>query len=130
VQYQGYGGGRGLAHQEVLFGLAGFAHLVMDTRGQGSTWSPGDTLDPDDPGDPSHPGFMTRGILDPARYYYRRLFTDAVRAIEAVRSHPDVDPSRVAISGGSQGGGMALAAAALSDDLVGACRSCATSLGP
>jgi cephalosporin-C deacetylase len=118
VQYQGYGGGRGLAHQEVLFGIAGFAHLMMDTRGQGSAWSPGHTPDPDDGGDPAHPGFMTRGILDPAGYYYRRVFTDAVRAVEVVRSHPGVDPARVAVSGGSQGGGIALAVAALADDLA------------
>ena len=32
-----------------------------------------------------HPGFMTRGILDPPTYYYRRLITDAVRAVDAVQ---------------------------------------------
>src|SRR5690606_29479041 len=36
VQYIGYGGGRGLAHEQVLWAAAGFAQLVMDTRGQGS----------------------------------------------------------------------------------------------
>ena len=41
------------------------------------------------------------------------------RAVEAVRSHPEVDPARVAISGGSQGGGIALAAASSIDDLGG-----------
>ena len=91
----------------------------MDTRGQGSTWSVGDTADPDD-GAPAHPGFMTRGILDPDTYYYRRVFTDAVRAVEAVRSHPAVDATRVAVTGGSQGGGIAIAAAALVPDLAGA----------
>jgi cephalosporin-C deacetylase len=92
----------------------------MDTRGQGSTWSVGDTPDPDPNGGPAHPGFMTRGILDPATYYFRRVITDAVRAIEAVRSHPDIDPGRVAVTGGSQGGGLALAAARLADGLVAA----------
>ena len=29
---------------------------------------------------------MTRGIDDPANYYYRRVFTDAVRAVDAVRT--------------------------------------------
>jgi cephalosporin-C deacetylase len=120
VQYQGYGGGRGLVHQEHLFALAGYAHLMMDTRGQGSSWSPGDTPDPDGSGDPSHPGFMTQGILDPATYYYRRVFTDAVRAVEAIRSHPAVDATRVAVTGGSQGGGITLAVAALVPDLRGA----------
>jgi cephalosporin-C deacetylase len=53
------------------------------------------------------------GILDPARHYYRRVFTDAVRAIEAARSHPEVDPAHIAVTGGSQGGGITLAAAGL-----------------
>ena len=120
VQYQGYGGGRGLAHEEVLFALAGYAHLVMDTRGQGSAWSVGETADAGAAGEPSHPGFMTRGILDPAQYYYRRVFTDAVRAVEAVRANPGIDPTRVAVTGGSQGGGITLAVAGLVPDLVGA----------
>jgi cephalosporin-C deacetylase len=63
---------------------------------------------------------MTRGVLDPAQYYYRRVFADAVRAVEAVRAHPAVDASRVAVTGGSQGGGIAIAVAGLVDDLVGA----------
>jgi len=117
VQYIGYGGGRGLAHEEVLYALAGYAHFVMDTRGQGSAWQVGDTPDPDPAGAPFHPGFMTRGILDPASYYYRRVYTDAVRAIEAVRTHPAVDPARVAVTGTSQGGGIAIAAGALVPDL-------------
>ena len=38
VEYVGYGGGRGLPHERVLWAAAGYAHLVMDTRGQGSSW--------------------------------------------------------------------------------------------
>ena len=60
---------------------------------------------------------MTRGILDPSTYYYRRVFADAVRAVEAVRAHPDVDGSRVGITGGSQGGGISLAVAGLVPDI-------------
>ena len=120
VEYVGYGGGRGLAHERVLWAAAGYAHFVMDTRGQGSSWSVGDTPDPDPAGAPAHPGSMTRGILDPETYYYRRVYTDAVRAIEAVRSHPDVDPDRVAVTGASQGGGLTLAATSLADGLIAA----------
>lgn len=118
VEYVGYGGGRGLPHERTLFAQAGYAHFVMDTRGQGSSWSVGDTPDPDPTGAPFHPGFMTRGILDPHTYYYRRVFIDAVRAVEAARSHPAVDPSRVAVTGGSQGGAMTLAVSALVGDLT------------
>jgi cephalosporin-C deacetylase len=117
VEYVGYGGGRGLAHERVLWAAAGYAHFVMDIRGQGSSWAVGDTPDPEATGAPSQPGFMTQGILDPRRYYYRRVFTDAVRGVEAVRTHEAVDPTRVAVVGGSQGGGISLAVAGLVDDL-------------
>src|SRR5919198_5175657 len=91
VQYQGYNGGRGLVHEHILWALAGYAHLVMDTRGQGSGWTAGDTPDPVG-SDPAQPGFMTRGIRDPHTHFYRRVFADAVRAVEVVRGHEAVDP--------------------------------------
>ncbi|MBB6097416.1 cephalosporin-C deacetylase [Deinobacterium chartae] len=114
VQYIGYGGGRGLPHEWLQWSALGYANLIMDTRGQGSAWRSGDTPDLEvDGANPQLPGFMTRGVLSPQTYYYRRLYTDAVRALEAARVHPAVDPSRVVVAGGSQGGGLALAAAAL-----------------
>ncbi len=112
VKFIGYGGGRGFPQDHLLWPAAGYAVLVMDTRGQGSTWSKGDTADPVG-SDPAHPGFMTRGILDPETYYYRRVFTDGVRAIETARSHPAIDGGRIAVIGGSQGGGISIAVAAL-----------------
>lgn len=118
VETIGYGGGRGRPLDWLLFSAAGYAHFVMDTRGQGSAWRRGDTPDDDGGGSPQFPGFMTRGVLDPATYYYRRVFTDAVRAVEAARAHPAVDAGRVAVSGGSQGGGIALAVAGLLPDLA------------
>lgn len=120
VEYQGYGGGRGLPHERLAWAAAGYAHLFMDTRGQGSTWGSGGHT-PDDAGSgPAVPGVMTRGILDPEQHYYRRLFTDGVRAVDAARALPDVDPTRVAVCGGSQGGGITLAVAGLVPDLVAA----------
>jgi cephalosporin-C deacetylase len=116
VRYLGYGGGRGLAHEVSPWPLAGYGCLTMDTRGQGSAWSPGDTPDPAGAG-PSHPGFMTRGILDPAAYYYRRVYTDAVLAVEVARQHPMARADRVAVTGASQGGGITLAVSGLVTDL-------------
>lgn len=43
VEYIGYGGGRGLPHTNLMWAAAGFAHFVMDTRGQGSGGRVGDT---------------------------------------------------------------------------------------
>jgi len=120
VEYNGYGGGRGLPGERVGWAAAGYAHLFMDTRGQGSGWgSGGETSDPHGTG-PSSNGFMTRGIEDPADYYYRRVFTDAVRAVDAARALPGIDASLVAVTGTSQGGGIALAAAGLCDGLIAA----------
>ncbi len=119
VQYQGYGGGRGRPTENLLYSAGGFAHFVMDTRGQGSGWSIGATPDSGETG-PQSPGVMTRGIHSRETYYYRRLFTDAVRAIDVVRTLDVVDSSRIAIAGGSQGGGITLAVAGLVDGLVAA----------
>ena len=115
VEYIGYSGGRGFPTDWLVWSATGFAHLVMDTRGQGyNTHLQGDTPDPEPDGsNPHHPGFMTRGILDPQTYFYRRVFTDGVRAVEAARSHPAVDAGRIAITGGSQGGGITIAVGGL-----------------
>ncbi|NEC66854.1 acetylxylan esterase [Streptomyces sp. SID9727] len=116
VEYLGYNSGRGAPHEKRLWADAGYAHFIMDTRGQGA-----ETPDPDAAsGDIAAPGFLTRGVLDPRRYFYRRLYTDAVRAVAAARSHPEVDPDRVVVTGTSQGGGIALAAAGLVPGLVAA----------
>jgi cephalosporin-C deacetylase len=119
VQYLGYGDGRGLVHDRLLWSATGYAHLVMDTRGQGSDGGqPGDTGDAEPEGSsPSFPGFLTRGVLDPRTHFYRRVFTDAVLAIDAARAHEAVDPARTIVFGGSQGGGIALAAAGLEPTL-------------
>jgi cephalosporin-C deacetylase len=118
VEFIGYGGGRGLPHTHLLWASAGFAHFVMDTRGQGSAWGGGGGT-PDPVGSsPAYPGFMTRGVDEPEGYYYRRVFTDGVRAVEAARSHPLVDASRTAAIGSSQGGGIAIAVGGLVPDLA------------
>jgi cephalosporin-C deacetylase len=117
VRFLGYGAGRGLAHTHLLWPAAGFAHFVMDTRGQGAGSEGGDTPDPVGSAS-AFPGFMTKGIDDPHEYFYRRLFTDGVRAVEAARSHPLVDASRTAVVGASQGGGITLAVGGLVSDLA------------
>lgn len=112
VKFLGYNGGRGFPHEHLLWPASGRPVLVMDTRGQGAGWAKGDTADPIG-SDPAQSGHMTRGINDPKTYFYRRVFTDGVRAVEAIRTRAEVDPARIAVVGGSQGGGISLAVAGL-----------------
>jgi cephalosporin-C deacetylase len=120
VQFHGYGSGRGHALDDLLWASAGYAHLLMDTRGQGGGHAGGDTGDPVGSAGPTQPGFLTRGLESPETYYYRRVFVDAVRAVQVLREHARVDASRVAAVGASQGGGIALAVAGLVPDEVSA----------
>ena len=113
VEFLGYGRGRGLPHERLTWVNAGFAHLLMDTRGQGGQYgNGGDTDDPIGAG-PSTPGFLTRGLGNPNDHYYRRLITDAVRAVDLVPELPGSDRTRIAVVGNSQGGGLALAVTGL-----------------
>ena len=118
VQYIGYSGGRGFPFDHLVYASAGFAHFVMDTRGQGSSVvSIGDTQDPYG-SEPMVAGFMTKGISNPENYYYRRVFVDAVRAVETIRRHPKIDSKRIAVTGRSQGGGITLAVSGLLPDVA------------
>jgi cephalosporin-C deacetylase len=98
VQFHGYGGSRGSAVENLTWASAGCAHLQVEVRDQRGG-----------------AGFMTRGIADRSTYFYRRVFTDAVRAVDAVRALGSPD---VAVIGNSQGGGIALAVAGLVPDLA------------
>jgi len=121
VRFVGYGGGRGLPADHSLLPAVGFAVLVMDVRGQGGRWTIGATGDVG-PG-PEYSAVMTRGIARPEEYYFTRLYVDAVRAVETVRDLPGADATQIAVSGGSQGGGLALATAALLSEAVRACHA-------
>ena len=123
VQFQGYSGDRGLPHEVGHWALAGYAHLTVDTRGQG--WRRGavdPTPDPE-PLVPHHPGMMTIGVQSPQTYLYRRIYTDAVRALQVAAGLEQSD-GRLVVAGGSQGGGITIAAAGLAAkvgvELVGA----------
>ena len=102
VHANGYGAGRLSPFDDLTWSSAGYAHLVVNTHGQagGST------------------GHLLDGIEDPWNFYYRDVFVDVVRAVDAVRELDGVDASRVAMIGNSQGGGIALGVGALAQGLA------------
>jgi cephalosporin-C deacetylase len=119
VRFIGYGGGRGLPGEHSLLPALGYALFVMDSRGQGGRWSIGATGDRAE--GPENSLVMSRGITTPEDYYYTRMFTDAALAVDAAVSLSD--GRQVAVGGASQGGGLALAAAALQPDKVAVCQA-------
>lgn len=57
-------------------------------------------------------------IDKPKEYYYRMAYMDCLRGIDFLLSRPEVDTSRIAVEGGSQGGAFAFAVAALYSDKI------------
>lgn len=102
VHANGYGAGRLAPIDDLTWSAAGFAHLVVNTHGQGG----------------GSAGHLLESIDDAENSYYRGVFVDVARAVDAVRGLAEVDPSRVAMIGNSQGGGIALGVGALVPDLV------------
>ncbi|MDN4476451.1 acetylxylan esterase [Demequina sp. SYSU T00192] len=124
VEFLGYTDGRGLPHERLMWANAGYAYVVMDTRAQGTGGGGGggtsDASGSGHAGSPAATGYLTRGIRRFDTHYYRRLITDAALCVEASSSLPGVDRSRVVVAGGSQGGGLAIAAAGLVDGIAAA----------
>ncbi len=117
IEFIGYGGGRNFPFEHLIWPTAGYAYIIMDTRGQGSNWSKGDTPDYPEESNPHYPGFMTDGILNPENYYYKRVIVDALRCVELATTLKEIDKEKIAITGGSQGGGIALAVSGLSKNV-------------
>ena len=75
---------------------------VASTRGQG-------VMKPQN----SYGDWMAYRLDSRDDYYYRGAYLDTVRAIDFVCSRPEVDQSRLAVEGGSQGGTLSYVCAAL-----------------
>lgn len=109
MMYHGYSG-RGPRPLDMhAYAAEGICVLSMDCRGQG-----GQSQDVSG-AEGQVAGWMTKGIRSPKSYYYRYVYADAVRALELLARREEVDDKRLAITGGSQGGGISLAVSALSE---------------
>ncbi len=83
----GYGSVNHLPH---LDDRQRYATLILMHRGQRLA---------DQPFAASYPGLLTLGIDNPATYIYRAIVADCLRGAEFLLSRPEVDTSRVGISG-------------------------------
>ncbi|HEY6493165.1 MAG TPA: acetylxylan esterase [Trebonia sp.] len=122
VKFIGYGGGRGMPTEHMVLPALGYALLVMDSRGQGGKWTTGATPDGATGTGPENSQVMTRGVTTPESYYYTRMFTDAALAVDIAYELAG-GRSGIAVTGGSQGGALALAAASLQRDAVRVCHA-------
>jgi cephalosporin-C deacetylase len=91
----------------------GFTVAAMDCRGQGgSSGDPGGVS-----GNTLH-GHIIRGLQDalngaPEKLLFRQIFLDTAQLAGIVMDLPGVDAERVGVMGGSQGGALTVACAAL-----------------
>ncbi|WP_068786460.1 acetylxylan esterase [Paenibacillus phocaensis] len=110
VVYQGYQCHRGIPENYAVWLQMGYAVFAVDTRGQsGET---GNRLASDRG---IVKGWMTQGLLEPEKFYGLAMTIDAWKALQWVSAQPEIDAERIGVYGTSQGGGLALQMAALSE---------------
>ncbi|HEY8945577.1 MAG TPA: acetylxylan esterase, partial [Polyangiaceae bacterium] len=109
LQFHGYTGSSGDWTDKLPWVARGFSIASLDCRGQaGASEDSGGTK-----GTTQH-GHIIRGLEDsPDNLMYRQIFLDTAALARIVGSFDEVDPSRMASCGASQGGALALACAAL-----------------
>jgi cephalosporin-C deacetylase len=110
IIYPGYSGGSEYPENYSQWLLMGIAVFAVDVRGQG-----GETGNQLEQSFGMVKGWMTQGILDKDSCYYKAITIDSLKAVDWVSDQPEIDSARIAVVGGSQGGGLVLITAALSD---------------
>ncbi len=109
LEFHGYTGNSGDFASKLGWVAAGFVVASLDCRGQG-----GLSEDAGGVKGTTHHGHIVRGLLDgPDNLLFRHIFLDTAELARIVMAMPEVDPAQVCAHGGSQGGALALACAAL-----------------
>ena len=109
LMFHGYSGSAGDWTSLLGYAAMGYTVAALDCRGQGGLSEDvggvtGNTLH----------GHIIRGLDGPPdKLLFRQIFLDTAQLARIVMAMPDVDADRVGVTGGSQGGGLALACAAL-----------------
>lgn len=109
LMFHGYSGNSGDWYDKLGYVAQGYTVAALDCRGQG-----GRSEDPGGVKGWTLNGHIVRGLdNDPSSLLYRAIFLDTAQLAKIVMEMPEVDENRVGATGGSQGGGLTLACAAL-----------------
>jgi cephalosporin-C deacetylase len=109
VMFHGYGASSGNWADKLGYVAQGYSVASLDVRGQG-----GQSQDVGGTTGRTASGHFIRGIDDgPDKMLFRQVYLDCAQLAGIVMDRPEVDAGRVGATGGSQGGGLTLACAAL-----------------
>ena len=109
LRFHGYSGNGGDWAGHLSWAARGFAVASMDCRGQGGFSEDTGTYQ-----GMTLRGHIVRGLGGvPEQMYFRNVFLDTAQLARVVSDFDEVDPTRMGATGGSQGGGLTLACAAL-----------------
>jgi len=110
LQFHGYSGNGGEFAPKLAYTGEGICVAALDVRGQG-----GRSEDIGGVKGPTLDGQIIRGLSDPdpRKLLFRQVFLDTAQLARVVMNFEEVDADRVGAMGGSQGGALALACAAL-----------------
>ncbi|MFC5407487.1 alpha/beta fold hydrolase [Cohnella soli] len=107
--FHGYTGNAGDWGDKLAYASLGFSVLAMDCRGQG-----GSSEDVGGTTGNTHHGHIIRGLDDhPDNLLFRHIFLDTAQLAGIAMGLPEIDAERVYAHGGSQGGALTIACAAL-----------------
>ncbi len=113
LMFHGYSGNAGDWVDKLAYAALGFTVAALDCRGQG-----GLSQDAGPRPGPTWHGHIVRGLEGaPEDLMFRDIFLDTARLAQIVMALPHVDPQRVGATGGSQGGALTLACAALTPQI-------------
>ncbi len=110
LQFHGYTGNSGDWAQKLAYAGEGFCVAALDCRGQGGLSEDNLQIRGN-----THHGHIIRGLddPDPRNMLFRYIYLDTAQLARIVMGFDEVDPARVGAWGGSQGGALTLACAAL-----------------
>jgi cephalosporin-C deacetylase len=66
---------------------------------------------------PGYPNLLTHNIVDRHTYAYRGFYVDTWRGIDFLLTRPEVDSTRLGVTGSSQGGGLTITTAAMRSEV-------------